>query len=51
MFFDLQNVLFLAFILSLLLIPETCGSRTEPKPEFYKPVLQHFFRTLTEPEP
>ena len=27
------------------------GSRTEPEPEFYKPVLHHFFRTLIEPEP
>ena len=27
------------------------GSRTEPEPEFYKPVLRYFCRTLTEPEP
>ena len=27
------------------------GSRTEPEPEFYKPALSYFCRTLTEPEP
>ena len=27
------------------------GSRTEPEPEFYKPVSRYFCRTLTEPEP
>ena len=30
---------------------ERSGSRTEPEPEFYKPVLRYFCRTLTEPEP
>ena len=27
------------------------GSRTESEPEFYKPVLSYFCRTLTETEP
>ena len=27
------------------------GSRTEPEPEFYKPVLRYFCRTLAEPKP
>ena len=27
------------------------GSRTEPEPEFYEPVLRDFCRTVTEPEP
>ena len=26
------------------------GSRTEPEPEFYKPVLGYFCGTLAEPE-
>ena len=29
----------------------TAGNRTEPEPEFYKPVLRYFCRTLTESEP
>ena len=33
------------------MIPFQPGSRTEHEPEFYKPILHHFFRTLTEPKP
>ena len=46
----MQNTIFCHTKTTPLMINIETGSRIEPEPEFYEPVLSYFCRTLTEPE-